>query len=453
MSPGTQHLRYLYWRFIVLGIATLMAWNVYIVSSDYFRYVFRNTPFRDNFESIFSVLSNSCNLATLSYALYTQPKANHDRRIKNGIWITVCAFVLISMLPAAGAEGWVAVTVSLVALVAAAVAAAYIQCSVYGIVAMLPSSCAEGFMSGQAIAGTIASAAQLVSVYWSKDSVKGGDDKPLVDYAAASALADDIGDVQLRIRTAVYFYLSAVFLALSMIVWKQLNNYLAMPRMSPSGAYEALQLPLISHTNDIEDDGQHAPALVDGPPLPAWISRLGLTNAHHLYITYSEISPYVHISIITMAQTLAVFPPLTEAIVSSPNSLPQIAHLNAWHFLLFNIGDYLGRLCTQWVTCSRPKVLHWVNGLRTLFIPVFLLFPTVATLPGSLTIHSDLLFLLLVLAMGWTNGWVATSALILGPCQASDKGLAGSILGFALCVGLVIGAVASYPILLLAGIS
>ncbi|KAJ2787452.1 hypothetical protein GGI15_000697 [Coemansia interrupta] len=207
--------------------------------------------------------------------------------------------------------------------------------------------------------------------------------------------------------------------------------------------------------NDLETNGGCMEASVDPEPkLPAWISTLGLENAQQLYRAYSETFPYICACAIVMGQTLAVFPPLTEAIVSSPKSTPKVTHLTAWHFLLFNIGDYLGRLCTKWIKCSSPRILHAVNGLRTLLIPLFLMFPTLAT-PAQrvLLIHSDLLFLFLVLVLGWTNGWVATIALIAGPRHATNKELAGSVLGFAMCIGLVVGAIASYPVLLLAGIS
>ncbi|KAJ2352239.1 hypothetical protein GGF43_003808, partial [Coemansia sp. RSA 2618] len=103
----------LYLRFTVLGVATLVAWNVYIVSSDFFRWEFRNTPFKDNFESLFSILSNSVNLGALCYALYTQTKANHDRRIRNGLLATVAAFCAIFLLPVFAIEGWAALLIAL----------------------------------------------------------------------------------------------------------------------------------------------------------------------------------------------------------------------------------------------------------------------------------------------------------------------------------------------------
>ncbi|KAJ1725525.1 hypothetical protein LPJ53_000340 [Coemansia erecta] len=516
---GSAHLRYLYWRFIVLGLASLMAWNIYIVSSDFFRYEFRNTPFHDNFESIFSVASNSVNLAALCFALYTQPKADHDHRISRGLLATVVSFIAVFMLPVLGISGWTALVVALTALCVCSVAAAYIQCSVFGIAALLPACCAEGYMSGQAIAGTIASAIQLASVYLSQE--------PRHDngsFVQRTREDDERDEGRLRTRSAAYFGVSAVFMVVSMFAWTQLNKNLGA-HMSDGHGYEALpstaaadggegtvegeiegrdsvfasaSLPsqqfgimregsprqtrdlqsasafeqnesgvtaaasasaeataTATEMNDLETISGSVETSADPEPkLPAWISTLGLDNAQQLYRAYRETFPYICACAIVMGQTLAVFPPLTEAVVSSPKSTPRVAHLTAWHFLLFNIGDYLGRLCTKWVKCSSHRILHAVNGMRTLLIPVLLMFPTLATpAQRTLLIHSDLLFLVLVLVLGWTNGWVATIALIAGPRRATNKGLAGSVLGFAMCIGLVVGAVASYPILLLAGIS
>ncbi|KAJ2093762.1 hypothetical protein IW138_000158 [Coemansia sp. RSA 986] len=528
MAHETQRLRYIYWRFVALGIATLMAWNIYIVSSDFFRYELRNTPFRDNFESLFSVLSNSANLVALSYALYTQPKANHDRRIRVGLLATLAVFCVILLLPLCGIDGWLSLAVALFALCVAAVAAAYIQCSIFGIVALLPPCCAEGYMSGQAIAGTVASAAQLLAVY-------SGPADPGTDGTASASLNDkDLYQDRLRLRTTAYFCISALFMALSTVAWIQLHARLPLKQQqkvemgvegdghsvlqdceyqelladtaedeqnsrtlvtymvegSPHLVHETLdhqgeeptstaiaegsqrqqQVDILTEmnrsTSRTDEATDHIPAFAEHQP-PQWMTALGLDNTHLVYTTFREILPYVYICAIVMGQTLAVFPPLTEAVVSSPESKPRVAHLAAWHFLVFNLGDYLGRLSTQRIKASpslsaghsswlaAPRILHLVNGARWLLVVIFLLFPTNVVDPPFVgaVLHSDLLFLFLVAVLGWSNGWVATTALILGPQSASNKELAGSILGFALCAGLVVGALASYPVLLAAGIS
>ncbi|KAJ1942162.1 hypothetical protein FBU59_003280, partial [Linderina macrospora] len=193
-------LRYVYWRFVVLGMATLMAWNVYITASDFFRHEFRSTFLHDNFESIFSILSNTINLFALTYALYTQPTANNNQRIRHGLFSTVGVFIALIILPLFGIDGWLAVVVSLLALCVAAVAAAFIQCSIFGIAATLDHPCyAEGYMGGQAIAGTVASAVQLVTVYLESEKV------------------EDEG----RVRAVGYFGVAMVFAGLSTVAWSQ----------------------------------------------------------------------------------------------------------------------------------------------------------------------------------------------------------------------------------------
>ncbi|KAJ1736284.1 hypothetical protein LPJ61_000068 [Coemansia biformis] len=451
---GTEDVRYLYWRFVALGVATLAAWNAYIVSADFFRWVLRDTPLTDSFESLFSVTSNSVNLAALCYALYTQAGANHSRRICNGLAATAAAFGVMALVAAVGVEGWMALVAALLALCAAAVASAYIQCSVYGIAAPLPTPCAEGYMGGQAIAGTIASAAQLAVVYSGPDRAG----------AAPTAVSG-----HLQLRTAAYFGALAVFLALCAGVWRQMHARLALRNTRDGGwtadhagavanAGPAQRSPSLNELDVVAPESGYAvPPAADGAVLrrAKWLeSLLGLQNALPIYVTCAEIAPFILVSGVVMGQTLAVFPPLTEAVVSSPRSSPRVSHLTAWHFLMFNVGDYAGRLCTRWLGCRSLRTLRWASHARWLLVPALLLFPTAATpLQRSLLVHSDLLFLTAVLALGWTNGWAATTALILGPQYATSKELAGSILGVAMCVGLVIGAVASYPILLIAGTS
>ncbi|KAJ1965751.1 hypothetical protein GGI12_000543 [Dipsacomyces acuminosporus] len=365
-------------------------------------------------------------------------------------------------------------------------------------------------MSGQAIAGTIASAAQLLTVYFGngKSSLA-----VLSGNVGGSGSGGDDAVWWLRVRTSIYFGLSALFMVVSTTVWSQLKKTLGSEQgiSQTQGSAEVYQAVAsnedegaIGDGEEVETGSRAVPGLLapmrdtsprldrlDGavydngnahgqgtmldsqvshrdsdatffedeqmteqPSLPQWITALGLENTQMLYTTFVEIRPFVYICAIVMGVTLAVFPPLTEAIISSPKSVPRINNLTAWHFLLFNIGDYLGRLSTQWIKCSTAKILHWTNSGRILLIPILLMFPTLATPVSRLVIiNSDLLFLFVVLLLGWSNGWIATMALILGPRFASNKELAGSVLGFALCIGLAFGAIASYPVLLVAGIS
>ncbi|KAJ2393257.1 hypothetical protein GGI23_005067, partial [Coemansia sp. RSA 2559] len=413
MAHEALRLRYMYWRFVALGIATLLAWNIYIVSSAFFRYELRTTPFRDSFESLFSVLANTANLAALSHALYTQPKANYDRRIRTGLLATLAVFCVILLLPLCHIDGWPSLIVALLALCVAAVAAAYIQCSVFGLVALLPPSCAEGYMSGQAIAGSVASAAQLLAVY-------SGPTDPEPDGAAAAGPNDsNLYQDRLRLRTAAYFFISALFMALSTVAWTQLYARLPLkqqheecdassqhqrllanaaepdqnsralvsnmdegsPRLGretlarqggehastaipESSRWPQQQVHMLSAINHAAGSTEGEASAAAGDPCasdraaaahsslatdqrpPQWIAALGLDNAQLVYATFRQILPYVYICATVMGQTLAVFPPLTEAVVSSPGSKPHVAHLAAWHFLIFNLGDYFGRLTT-----------------------------------------------------------------------------------------------------------
>lgn len=450
---------YIYWRFNILGVATLLVWNIIIISSDFFRNEFQDTPFQDNFESLFSVLANIINLIAFCYALVTQPSAtsyHHDTRIRNGLLATAGSLGTICLLALSGIRGWVALLVTLAALGVASVAAAYLQSSVLGIAARLPAYCVGGYMSGQAVAGTLTSAIQLALAIWTTSH------KKIVS-------ADSSWWWHLRLGTAVYFGVSAILMCLATMVWSQLNQRLMLDAQRQQPEEEEQQ------EQEVESTTLHAP-MQEGSPrlirnsvhdesrrrqeeeeetielettgsLSSWLVAPG-GNRQLLVSTYKEITPFIWICVVVMAVTLSVFPPLTGSIVSSSSTT---ANLTAWHFLLFNLGDYLGRLSTQWLDCRSARVLHLINGLRLGFIPVFLMFPTRGTSTGL--IHSDLLFLVLVLLLGWSNGWVVTMGLIVGPTGAFDKETAGSMLGFALGVGLVLGALTSYPVLLIAGIS
>jgi solute carrier family 29 (equilibrative nucleoside transporter), member 1/2/3 len=147
-----------------------------------------------------------------------------------------------------------------------------------------------------------------------------------------------------------------------------------------------------------------------------------------------------------------VFPPITLAVRPiSDKTNPLI--FTGTHFLLFNIGDFSGRLL-----CSFPRLLIWSQKrvlafslARTLFIPAFL----ACNVPGSTAPLSDGMFFFLLLIFGITNGYGGTMSMIIAPSvernprlrgRREDVDTAATVASFCLVGGLCIGAFASFMV-------
>lgn len=136
------------------------------------------------------------------------------------------------------------------------------------------------------------------------------------------------------------------------------------------------------------------------------------------------------------------------------------------HFLVFNIGDWLGRFA-----CSYPRFHVWssqrlasLSFARSLFIPLFLACnisqPNYTTTPPSISfvkstplINSDLIYILILLAFGVSNGYIATMGMMAASSPEHNTKLkkeeintAATVAQFCLIGGLAIGSFLSFGV-------
>ena len=125
----------------------------------------------------------------------------------------------------------------------------------------------------------------------------------------------------------------------------------------------------------------------------------------------------------------------------------------AFHFLLFNVGDWVGRLMPL-IKCFLivdVKQLSLLSTLRTIFIPLFLVCNVIVSDKRYLPvlIQSDTVYMLLIWVFAVTNGWLCSLAMMAAPQldsikTAKEKSAVGSILSFSLVLGLALGGSLSF---------
>ena len=155
----------------------------------------------------------------------------------------------------------------------------------------------------------------------------------------------------------------------------------------------------------------------------------------------------------------AVFPPITTSIQPTNPAVHPLL-FSAIHFLVFNVGDFLGRY-----TCSFRMFMIWssqhlltLSLARTLFIPLFLMCNIQSgssTITYNPIISSDVLFMVILFVFGWSNGYIASSCMMAAPSlehnprlkgRAEDVDVAATVASFCLVVGLAVGSVASFAV-------
>lgn len=145
-----------------------------------------------------------------------------------------------------------------------------------------------------------------------------------------------------------------------------------------------------------------------------------------------------------------MFPTITTLVYPTNQNWKPLL-FNTFHFLVYNIGDFTGRLLVSLPlpnSLTNPTALLSYSLLRTLFIPLFL-FCNVH-LPNSQTYIStpllgDIGFMVLLFMLALTNGHCSSLGFI-----AVGKGAAGKsgarVLQLWMCAGFVVGSAVRFGV-------
>jgi len=152
--------------------------------------------------------------------------------------------------------------------------------------------------------------------------------------------------------------------------------------------------------------------------------------------------------------TLSLFPSITASIKSTAKNersdYQQDYLFIPIHFLIFNMGDLIGRSLPiiQSFLIKNVNLLALMSASHSMFIPLILscntdigdkrLFPLLVT--------NDWLYFFIVFLFSLSNGYLGSSIMMVGSQTKNvDKGLAGMLLIFCLVIGLTVGSLLSFP--------
>jgi hypothetical protein len=384
---------------------------------------------------------------------------------------------------------------TLICLAACGMCGAIATAGIVATAGLFPSDLAMNpFLAGQSVGGVAVSFANFVaacledpSLYW---DARCGGDVDSFDQASflqrqdqeLSLQADDATCVAYEQRdwaVFFYFFMGTLVLGCCLLGYAYIDRF---QRRRHRDEYETIDDTDEAATDDVEvtpriglelkDSSLRADG-VDAPerlmPTPTWdpAEPEVIPEAQDSIQEESEpnndtVAAWSHVKgpatciFLTFFVTLSFFPGWTSELQSVRQCRTHFRLSNdlytPFSFLLFNVGDLLGRLLSAKITQNRISGLSAklvkASLLRFIFFP--LLFMCVGGSREGFQIQSDLYSLLIQFSFAVSNGLLVSTAFVhaptLLPGTTHMQGRSSEILTFAVAFGLLSGSLFSFPV-------
>lgn len=307
----------------------------------------------------------------------------------------------------------------LVMVVSTSTATAFMQNGIFSFVASLNQpKYMQGLVNGQAIAGILPALANIVSVLMFPPPEANSDILPAERAAKGQRAA------------FVYFFTAVVVSAAGLFLLVPLvrRHGHTTSRIISTNASEAVD----DVGSDADDDAVKVRKVVSMRTL--FKKLLWPSSSIALIFVATMFFP------VFTARILSMTPPETASPLFRPYAFIPLA------FFFWNLGDFLGRVIASSFGSftNSTFVLFVLTALRVGQVPIYLL----CNIDGlGAVIPSDFFYLIVVqLGFGITGGWIFSKVMTLAPelVEKAEREAAGSFLGLAIMVGLLIGSVLSF---------
>ncbi|KAN0081526.1 Nucleoside transporter domain containing protein [Tylopilus felleus] len=427
------------WTYFLLGCAILLPFNALFNSTSFFLSRLAGSSFYTTYSSYSSSAYTCTKLVWQFYCTVTSKQSSASRRISGsltGMIFVVTLLCLSTFIPTTPSTFFV---FALVAAAALGLAASYHCTAVYAGAALFGAPFLRAVLSGQAAIAVVVSAVQVASAIialWGSSPMS-----VLVNTMGAGGRDDQAEALAARI----FFGVSAVFLCIT------LGSFTWLTRQP---LYKSVTSALEQHRRAGVAD-ERSGLLADNSRSPSSAPNSDIYRVFRQNLVFMFSIAYVFVV------TLAIYPVVTARVRPvNPHFHPML--FTAVHFLVMNTGGFIGQY-----SCSFPCLRVWsgkkilaMSLLRTVFIPL-VLFCNVerrVTSPVPSIIHSDILFMLIMLIMGYSTGYVAAltvlavSSLEHNPRlegRREDVDVAAALYGSCMILGLALGSLSSFGVLAL----
>lgn len=424
-----------YFTFTIIGIALLWPWNCFLSASAFYSERFEHSP---QLVRIYS--STMMSVSTITSALYNyylsqvQVGVNYNHRVNVGFSMTIGVFVIMAFSCVLNVfitmDDYLFFTGLMIMVFISAAATCLAQNGTMATVNVMGSLYANGVMVGQAIAGVLPSSALIISILIVGDK-KGDADK-------------ENQYMDKNYGVFIYYITASLIAVLSISLLYFTNHYKVENTYKTLNQMVEEQQPL----NSSDDDSEEEPEVTQKTYVP-------------FMVLWSKLKLIVLTIFLTFGITL-IFPVFASTVESvhknSDHTLLQRKIFIPFIYLVWNLGDLLGRVCCgkprMAVLIKNPKVLLMYSIARLIFIPLFLTCNVNSASSGKTNaiINSDIWYILLQFLFGLSNGQLCTSCFMIvgNNCDTDDeKEAAGGFTTVFLSVGLAFGSVFSYLLVLM----
>ncbi|KAF1970763.1 nucleoside transporter-like protein family [Bimuria novae-zelandiae CBS 107.79] len=406
-----EYSRVDYYVFLLLGIAMLWAWNMFLAAAPYFQRRFESDHrLLRNFQSAELAVSTVGSLGSLILLTKLQANASYPKRIAASLILNSVVFALLAI----STRTFLAVSPSayfvffLLVVFSASLATSLCQNGVFAYVASFGrEEYTQGIMTGQGIAGVLPCIAQIVSVLSvpPKESEEGAPQE-----SSKSAF--------------IYFLTATVISALTLVTFVYL--------LSKPASHGHVRPTL----DDEEVDPGYGAASHKSIPLLRLLQKL-YWLAGAVFLTFAITMFYP----VFTQKTLSVRDPTTSSRLFQPAVFIPLG------FLFWNIGDLIGRVIPGipgLTLTAQPRLLFTLAVARLAFIPLYLL----CNVSGrGAAINSDFFYLFIVqLLFGVSNGYIGSNCMMgfVEWVDPEEREAAGGFMSLCLVAGLTAGSFLSF---------
>ncbi|CAK7264847.1 hypothetical protein SEPCBS119000_001210 [Sporothrix epigloea] len=415
--------------FVLIGIAMLWAWNMFMAAAPYFQVRFaQDKSILAIFQSTIISVSTCTNLAAMLILTNIQYSASYPFRIYTALVINVVVFSLLTASTSVFLHAYPgAYLLFLVSMVAgSAWACGLLQNGAFAYAASFGRpEYTQAIMTGQGIAGVLPPLAQMLTVLVFSPSPGPGSDN-----AEPHSADPDYDGVAKAGTAAFYYFLTAVIISVvTKIAFQPLMR--RHDRIVENRMATALSESLAS----IEDAERAARKVVS-------LKTLFFKLHWHALAVYTCFVVTMFFPVLTL-KVLSVHQSTENALLQPPAFIPLA-------FLFWNLGDLLGRVSTirrvPEILHRRPVLLWAFSVARVAFLPLYFL----CNIGGrGALVNSDLFYLLLIqLPFGLSSGWLGSTAMMTAGEWVSDgeREAAGGFMGLCLVAGLATGSFLSFSV-------
>ncbi|XP_058058747.1 equilibrative nucleoside transporter 2 [Anopheles bellator] len=418
-GPGSRvapldKLHFTYAVFYLMGMTTMVPWNFFVTAEEYWQYKFRNvssndtgilTPRQLEFQSDLSIAAAVPSTIFLILNACVGHRIPLNVRMNGSLMLMFLIMIGTTFMVRVDTDQWqdAFFRLTMLSVVVINSFSAILTGGLFGIAGQFSAHYMTAAVSGQALGGIFSAIADIVALTFASNPTT---------------------------TAFVFFIIGCVVLFLSQLAYYVMSKTLFFKYYTSSKALMKSSLEADLSSREL------CPRLE--PRFPVVLGKIWLYG-------FSEWLVFV--------TTLSIYPAVTVLVGSQNHGRPwnDVYFLPVVNYLLFNTGDYLGRVIAgffEWPS-NNALLISVVTIGRIAFVPAMLLCNITQHHNFPVMIHSDYIFIVLMAAFSLSNGYLANIALIGAPrsVEPHEKEMASSMMAAFLGIGLACGSTISLMII------